>query len=231
MDVNRALGQRMSCGIKVSVTFCTFVVLFAGCRPQGGPAQSTQRQRCPKDMAQVPGMRICIDRYEASFLPADVDRKAAQSLANAQPATLISWHQAQAACQGSHKRLCTKIEWQAACSGASAKAAKKRRYPYGDTYQKAICWDRPRSQKFHHQGPSATGTAPGCVTAENVYDLSGNVWEWIADRGPNGEPAFMLGSGSNNDSKSKLACDPGKNIGQPSHSKAGGLGFRCCKDL
>lgn len=210
------------------VVLSALISLFLACRPQ-----SAQQQHCPKDMAKIPGLGACIDRYEASFAS---DLSAAKqghathkalSRADASPATSLNWHQAQSACQASHKRLCTMDEWQHACAGAD----KKRRYPYGDSYEAERCWDRPRSQKFSKQGPSKTGSAPDCVSPEGVYDLSGNVWEWIADRGPNGEPAFMLGSGSNNDSKSKLACDPGKHIGQPSDSKADGLGFRCCKTL
>ena len=194
-------------------------------------------------MAPVPGLPVCIDRYEASFKVQQAQPKGTEkntengsarahplkalSRAGVMPARNISWTDAQKACQNSAKRLCSMDEWQRACAGTG----KKRRYPYGDEYRKALCWDRWRSQKYQHQGPAKTGSAPACRNPQGVYDLSGNVWEWIADRGPGGEPAFMLGSGSNNDSKGKLSCDPGKHIGQPSNSKASALGFRCCKDM
>lgn len=187
---------------------------------------------CPPDMAPLPGLQSCVDRFEASWkISAKKQNQAAHGIPlskpGVQPATLVSWHEAKAACKRSGKHLCRREEWLRACAGLD----QTRRYPYGPDYQAERCWDRSRSLKQDHTGPYLTGSAPDCKNPEGVYDLSGNAWEWIDELGPNNEPAVMFGGGSNNDSKGKLSCDPGKRIGQPSHQRAQALGFRCCRDL
>jgi hypothetical protein len=125
----------------------------------------------------------------------------AQSTPNAVPQGYITQLQASAACQGAGKRLCTDAEWLRACRGPS-----NTTYPYGNTRMNGVCNDArsvhpavelygtSASWIFSHidspclnqlqPGLDRTGANPGCVTAEGVFDMMGNLHEWTAD--PNG---------------------------------------------
>ena len=185
---------------------------------------SARRPVCPKEMARVPGLRACIDRFEASLSgPAGI----AISRSRAAPAVRVSQVEVRAACERAGKRLCLRAEWTAACRGAGA----RHFYPYGARYQPARCHDRALSRRRHTAGPLPTGSLPRCRTPEGIYDLSGNVWEWLADTGPGGNPADLAGGGfGNDDDERHLSCVPEERAAQPVTQRGEAIGFRCCMD-
>lgn len=193
--------------------------------------------RCPDGMTRIdlPARRglVCIDRYEASLAGGDrgaPDGKGttarAVSRKGAIPVVEVSWKQAVAACGNAGKRLCRRDEWTAACRGA----AGTRAYPYGARYVAKRCNDRARS-KGKAERPLPAGSLPGCRTPDGVFDLSGNVWEWIESEDPARETAPFLGGGAGNDNDDdNLSCTPEDPLGQPVTTQMSGLGFRCCAD-
>ena len=79
--------------------------------------QETDRDEplaCPDDMVPVPPEGFCIDRYEASVGGGG----RAASVPGVLPWVRVNRDAASAACQLAGKRLCTAVEWQAACQGA-----------------------------------------------------------------------------------------------------------------
>ena len=166
---------------------------------------------CPDGM--VPVSDFCIDRYEASlvydvdgssfspFLNPGVAIVRAVSVIGAIPQGYISGAEASDACALAGKRLCTDAEWLRACQGPAGTT-----YPYGDVLQVGVCNDHrdvhPAIEYFEttddwiwselgnaclDQLPDsldAAGANAGCVTAEGVFDMMGNLHEWTAD--PNG---------------------------------------------
>jgi formylglycine-generating enzyme len=128
-------------------------------------------------------------------------RVRAVSLAGAIPQGFINGLQAAAACAEAGKRLCTDLEWLRACQGPG-----NTTYPYGNTRQAGVCNDaravHPAIELYgtsaswiysHIDSPclnqldgglAPTGTHSGCVTAEGLFDMMGNLHEWTAD--PNG---------------------------------------------
>ncbi len=188
----------------------------------GLAAVASPTEKCPGDMVRVPGRPACIDRYEAAR---DGDRAIAKKAA--QPATAISHKEATAACARAGKRLCTLEEWTAACKGEGA----RRKYAYGAKYQPRRCNDRARTGGTGSK-PLPSGSLPQCRTPEGVYDLSGNLWEWLADTGPEGATARLIGGGmGNDDDDDNLSCTPEDPLLQPVNQKIEGLGFRCCAEL
>lgn len=90
----------------------------------------------------------------------------ALSIAGVLPSTCITWFQAEQACRLSGKRLLTNQEWQAAAAGT----------PDPNDRDDALTTCVTASD---FAAPS--GSRSRCVSNWGVYDMPGNVWEWVAD--------------------------------------------------
>lgn len=117
------------------------------------------------------------------------------------PNGYLSGNVARKACTNAGKRLCQREEWVRACRGAA-----DRQYPYGETYKQGACNVVRASHpaKILHddasmghldprlllvsdkEGPllRKTGTTQTCLSEwgkEAVYDMVGNLDEWVED--------------------------------------------------
>jgi formylglycine-generating enzyme required for sulfatase activity len=96
------------------------------------------------------------------------------------PVVNVSWHDAVAFCQwlsretGQAFRLLTEAEWEKAARGTDG-----RIYPWGNA------WDKTKLNS-EESGPGDTTPvgqySPGGDSPYGAVDMSGNVWEWCADR-------------------------------------------------
>jgi protein-disulfide isomerase/uncharacterized membrane protein/peroxiredoxin len=168
-----------------------------------------------------------IDAFESSITK---DGKAV-SLPNVEPAQ-ASWFQAKEACEKAGKRLCTEEEWVSACAGKPAVDENKngfyadddvegRMYPYGLFYEAGICRDGEDEYKGQ---PTKTGSLTGCRTPDGIYDLAGNLGEWVEQ-----ESARATLAGGDWRGGERSACNRRSNTfgaGQRNNS----TGFRCCAD-
>ena len=97
------------------------------------------------------------------------------------PVTLITFEDAAAYCQwlaqktGLPVRLPTEAEWERAARGGADGA----KYPWGDELDpaRANYLADPTSKQL--RGTLAVGSYP--ANSYNVFDVIGNVWEWVAD--------------------------------------------------
>jgi formylglycine-generating enzyme required for sulfatase activity len=89
----------------------------------------------------------------------------AASIPGVPPTGCLTWFQANQACQLSGKRLLTNREWQ----GAAASTPDP-----GTDDQKTDC-------AVLSPGPVPTGSRSRCRSAWGVFDMVGNVSEWVAD--------------------------------------------------
>jgi predicted Ser/Thr protein kinase len=162
----------------------------------------------PAGTVELPGVgrsdvpAFAIDRYESGANLGEVPRSG------------MSWVEAAARCRGAGKRLCRPREWKRACSGDSRVA-----YPYGQTFDPSRCW----TGALTSAGPA--GGRPGCVSPFGVYDMSGNVGEWV---GATEEEALTYGGDWSVSEGAFLRCD--FTVYLPPGQAAPRAGFRCCAD-
>jgi formylglycine-generating enzyme required for sulfatase activity len=183
----------------------------------------------------MPDAAFCMDVYEAP------------NVRGALPWVLQTAYEGEAWCEARGKRLCTEDEWLRACEGAEG-----RRFPYGNEHRPGACNDarswRPvrwpalaqwprraaldEALRLYQAEPS--GERAGCVSPDGVYDLTGNVAEWVrrSDAAPRpGYDHVLKGC-------YWAGCyhDPVPSCGFTNHAHPGTFrtyeaGFRCCADL
>jgi hypothetical protein len=155
---------------------------------------------CPADMVLVKkkGADICLDRFEYP------------NQKGALPKPAMDEQEAVRLCAAAGKRLCTRKEWERACSGP-----KGNLYSYGRRFQQGICVSADKEGKPGQAQPA--GSHESCRSHWGAYDLNGNMAEWVV--------GGQLMGGS--------AAKPGPQTSCESDTGSGGTGFngfRCCVD-
>ena len=186
---------------------------------------------CPGDMAQI--FNYCIDRYEAP------------NVAGEYPLVMESAASAEAWCNKKKKRLCTEDEWERACQGPQGFA-----YPYGNAHEDARCadektWimkDEPTITMWPEKPAMGevtrlyqaekSGSRPACISGYGVFDMTGNVEEWVVGRPKSHHQYVHVLKGcywSGCYGGSKPTCTS-TNAAHADTFKFYETGFRCCAD-
>lgn len=182
---------------------------------------------CPDRMVHLPAVGACVDRYEAALEgedPATVAVPAEDRL----PADGLSWFQADRACRNAGYRLCTAEEWHYACAGVEG-VVGGRALPYGDTEETEACNSMPDGAPVPSPELAPGGSHDRCASPEGVFDLSGNVVEWLATADPTGTLRELRG-GSYGSFARESRCVRAPPMYNPPESLVPGRGFRCCAD-
>lgn len=187
------------------------------------PTECLSKQRRP--------LRFCMDRYEWPNRKGEL------------PSLLISWTDARKECETIGKRLCTEDEFNFACEGEQMLP-----YTYGYVRDATRCnIDRPyrkREHKLLHydsclKKPECkaelakldqrlpTGSLAECVSPFGVYDLNGNINEWVFR--PKEKPPNRSGLKGGWWGPVRGRCRP--TVGFHKEDDYGyEEGFRCCQD-
>lgn len=173
---------------------------------------------------------FCIDRYEFP------------NQQGVKPSLGMNWDQANELCQRSGKRLCTDEEWTLACEGAG-----RLPYPYGYVRDKSACnFDKPyripndqryadpatraeESERLDQREPS--GSRQACVSGYGVFDMTGNVDEWVnLERGSHQKAPFKSALKGGYWGPVRNRCRPITATHNRWHFGYQ-IGLRCCRSL
>jgi formylglycine-generating enzyme required for sulfatase activity len=164
------------------------------------------------------------------------------------PVDGVTWNDAQEFCQrlsektGMNFRLPTEAEWEYAC-----RAGTRTAYSFGNDASKlgAYAWFEDNSEETNmaaplawwQAGPKSKPVATKRPNAWGLYDMHGNVFEWVQDRygsypsgaatDPQGARIGLLRVARGGEwSAPALGCRSAFRIGGPSDASSDGLGFR-----
>ncbi len=171
---------------------------------------------------------FCIDRYEWP-------NKAGEN-----PVVMKTWFEAKDACTNIVKRLCGDSEWTVACEGQ-----ERLPYPYGyDRNSEACNIDKPHPDVNEKALGSAdpkvrdaeakrlwqgepSGSRASCVSPYGVFDMTGNVDEWVVNE--SGQP-YKSGLKGGYWGPVRDRCRPMTTVHAEGFSFYQ-IGFRCCSDV
>jgi sulfatase modifying factor 1 len=160
------------------------------------------------------------------------------------PQGYVSEKQAIEACGRSGKRLCKSAEWKTACKGPEPKKfgyANERtpgtcndngKSPVGTFFPAAVAegkawtWDKMNDERLNQMagGLAETGSHEACTNGYGVYDMVGNLHEWVLDSAGTFQGGYYLDVTQNGD-----GCGYRTDAHEAWYHDYS-TGFRCCAD-
>jgi sulfatase modifying factor 1 len=174
----------------------------------------------------VTPVRVCMDQYEAP------NKKGAR------PFVMRSYDDAKRWCGVRKKRPCSEQEWETACEGPEWLPwvygwANDRRTCVSDRAWKPVDFakfgggpDAAKEESDRLWQGAVSGSRPGCVSPFGIFDMMGNVEEWVTSRKTRQHPGSLMGGFW---AKRWTGCRGTNDAHEPTFQFYE-TGFRCCAD-
>jgi sulfatase modifying factor 1 len=231
-------------GILALLVACTASKGEAPTPVVASPAAPAGPLTCPEEMVLIDA--YCIDRFEAGlegrspFVAMKRDERPPRAVCKKDvvPQGYISKDEASIACSLAGKRLCRAAEWVKACKGPQG-----TKWPYGNERRPKVCndsgvqciarmpesrramtWDNMNDPRLNQMSDTVmkTGSLSECVSGYGVFDMVGNLHEWVEEGSFHGGyylDVVIMGDG----------CEY-KTTAHESWYHDYSTGFRCCAD-
>lgn len=181
---------------------------------------------CPEQMVHLPELGACIDRHESALDRVGTTARAISAQGRL-PEGDVTFGEARSACARSGFRLCSVEEWYFACSGARFGEEGGRAFPYGEEFEVDRCNSVQDNADATGRQALPGGARQECQSPEGVFDLSGNLSEWVVSE----REDLREVRGGNFGSYERYAhCETTPPTYHPADFHTPSLGFRCCVD-
>jgi formylglycine-generating enzyme required for sulfatase activity len=207
-----------------------------GCVPADMRCDADERPRHAVTLTrpfEIMATEVTAGMYRA--VAKEVDEQPAWSTSPDHPITIVTWNEALSFCVATGGRLPSEAEWEFAARGGRPDLI----YPWGD--QDPDDRDKlPNGAAF--ESDSARPVRSFAPNGYGVYDMAGNVWEWVTNNyavyggdpvtdptGPEGGRFRVVRGGSYGDDSRNLRVS-NRNPNQPGNANLN-VGFRCARDV
>jgi formylglycine-generating enzyme len=220
--------------MKLNMPIATcFILIFCSSSVFAQTAMKKPSRECPKNMVNIPAGNFkagpadkqkeifidafCIDRFETtqSEYKEVMDHNPSHFPEAFQPVEKVTWFEATDYCKTVGKRLPTEWEWEKA-----AKAGTESNFYWGNVPDGDYAWfvenSNRKTQRIGQKIPNNF----------DLYDMTGNVWEWTSsDHEETGKKVLRGSSWYNGPSVMGSAYRNKSKTG----TRGSGFGFRCAK--
>ncbi|MBI3807188.1 MAG: formylglycine-generating enzyme family protein [Nitrospirae bacterium] len=148
---------------------------------QDGDADERPAHKVYVDTFSMDVYEVTVGQY-AEFLRsgearAPLDWKTINQSANQKrPVANVDWADAAAYCKWAGKRLPTEAEWEKAARGTDG-----RLYPWGNDPPTPLHANYGKVGSHDYGTLAPVGTLEDGKSPYGIYDMAGNVWEWVSD--------------------------------------------------
>jgi sulfatase modifying factor 1 len=183
--------------------------------PAGTLRAGTPRNSVPRVAdEEMPGTLTHLDGFYIDALPYPNETGSI-------PTLNVSRDEAEQMCEAKGKRLCSELEWERACKGASNST-----YEYGNDYAQDKCGTGVVIEEAAHR---PTGDHVACKSDFGVREMHGGPWEWTSSAWGRGQKEDLGVLRGGNALAGELVGRCANAIGRAPTTKSPTMGFRCCK--
>ena len=222
------------------------VLVPAGEFTMGSPARDADEQPAHRvfvDAFSMDKYEVTVGQYAAFLQAKGVDppsdwKTMNQPAHQKRPVANVEWAEAAGYCTWAGKRLPTEAEWEKAARGTDG-----RLYPWGNDPPTPLRANYGKTDWNNHGVLVPVGTLEDGKSPYGIYDMAGNVWEWVSDwydndyyktspqQNPTGPPTggFKVIRGGSWNSNPRNLRSADRYWDPPSFRSLYFPGFRCAK--